>query len=70
MQQHSLDLTSLVFGLVFVGAGSLLLVGRLDVLTQANWVVPVLLILVALAMLGFAGWSMWRNGRREPDEVQ
>ncbi len=58
MQRHPVDPVSLVFGLVFAAAGALLLANRLDLLTQARWLVPLLLIVVALAMFASASWSL------------
>jgi cytochrome c oxidase subunit IV len=51
MQRHPLDPVSLVVGAVFAVAGALLLVDRLDVLAQARWVLPLLLIVIAVVLL-------------------
>jgi cytochrome c oxidase subunit IV len=61
MQRHPADLISLIFGVLFAGAGSLMLVDRLDLLTQARWILPLLLIVLALAMLASASWSARRR---------
>ena len=65
MERHPLDSVSLVFGLVFVAAGALLLANRLDLVTQARWAVPVLLILVSLVTLA----SVWRSGRGRGEDL-
>ena len=51
MQRHPVDPVSLVAGVVFAVAGVLLLVDRLDVLAQARWVLPLLLIVIAIVIL-------------------
>jgi hypothetical protein len=61
MPRHSADRISLIFGGVFVGVGGLLLADRLDLLTQAHWVLPLVLILVALGMLASASRSLRRQ---------
>lgn len=68
MQRHPVDAVSLVFGLLFAAAGGVLVAGRLDVLTQANWLGPAVLIAVALAMFAAAAWSLRRpagDGRQD-----
>jgi hypothetical protein len=64
MQRHPADPVSLVFGMLFAGAGGLLLANRFDLLTQVRWLVPLVLILVALAMLASASWSLGRSDDR------
>jgi uncharacterized membrane protein YfcA len=51
MQRHPTDPISLVAGIVFAVVGALLLADRLPVVTQARWVAPLLLIVIAIAML-------------------
>ncbi len=68
MQRHPADAVSLVFGLLFAAAGGVLVAGRLDVLTQANWVLPSLLIAVALAMFAIAAWSLRQPGEGPREE--
>jgi cytochrome c oxidase subunit IV len=51
MQRHPADPVSLVAGVIFAVAGVLLLADRLDVLAQARWVLPLLLIVTAAVML-------------------
>jgi cytochrome c-type biogenesis protein CcmH/NrfF len=51
MQRHSTDPISLVAGIAFAVIGALLLADRLDVLAQARWVVPLLLIVIAISIL-------------------
>jgi cytochrome c-type biogenesis protein CcmH/NrfF len=51
MQRHPADPVSLVAGAIFAVAGVLLLADRLDVLAQARWVLPLLLIVIAVVML-------------------
>ncbi len=61
MQRHPADMLSLLSGAVFIVAGALMLANRLDVLTQAHWLLPLLLIVVALAMFASASWSARRD---------
>ncbi len=51
MQRHPTDLISLVAGVTFAVAGVLLLADRLDVIAQARWVLPLLLIVIAVVLL-------------------
>lgn len=51
MQRHSTDPVSLVAGVTFAVLGALMLADRLDVLTQARWLAPLLLIVIAIVML-------------------
>jgi cytochrome c-type biogenesis protein CcmH/NrfF len=51
MQRHPTDPVSLVAGVVFAVAGVLLLADRLDILAQARWVLPLLLIVIAVVLL-------------------
>jgi cytochrome c-type biogenesis protein CcmH/NrfF len=51
MQRHPTDPISLVAGVAFAVIGALLLADRLDVLAQARWVLPLLLIVIAIVML-------------------
>jgi cytochrome c-type biogenesis protein CcmH/NrfF len=51
MQRHPADPVSLVAGVAFAVAGVLLLADRLDVLVQARWVLPLLLIVIAVVLL-------------------
>ncbi len=61
MQRHPYDPISFVAGALLFVAGCLLVAGRLDVFTQATWLLPVLLIGVALTMFGAAAWSLRRT---------
>ncbi len=61
MERHPADLVSLGAGVALVALGAALLVNRFDLLSQARWVVPLLLIVVALAMLASASWSLPRR---------
>ena len=61
MQRHPVDPVSLVAGAIFAVAGVLLLVDPLDVLAQARWVAPLLLIVIAIAIL--VSVSPRRGGR-------
>ena len=54
MDRHVFDPISLFSGLLFAAFGSLLLAGQVDILTQAHWVVPLVLIAVAAALLATA----------------
>ena len=65
MQRHAYDPISLVCGVLLAAAGGLLVAGRLDVFTQASWLLPALLIAVALAMFGAAAWSLRRPHDRD-----
>jgi cytochrome c-type biogenesis protein CcmH/NrfF len=51
MQRHPIDPISLAAGVAFAVAGVLLLANRLDVLGQARWVLPLLLIVIAVVLL-------------------
>jgi hypothetical protein len=64
MQRHPTDPISFIFGVLFVGAGVLLLVDRLDLLTRAHLVLPLVLIVVALGMFASASWSLRRHDGR------
>jgi hypothetical protein len=58
MQRHPTDPVSLVFGAVFAGAGALLAADRVDLVSGGRWAWPLLLIVIALAMLASARpWS-------------
>jgi hypothetical protein len=61
MERHPADPVSLVAGIVFAVAGVLLLANRLDLLSQARWVGPLLLIVLAILML--VSVSPWRRGQ-------
>ena len=60
MRRHAFDPVSFLSGLVIAAAGWVLLAGRVDLLTQANWLAPALLILIAVAMLASALWTVRR----------
>jgi cytochrome c-type biogenesis protein CcmH/NrfF len=51
MQRHPTDPISLVAGVAFAVIGALLLADRLDLLAQARWVAPLLLIVIAIVIL-------------------
>ncbi len=51
MQRHDFDPIAFTFGVVFTGLGVLFMVGRLDVLSHAQWLWPGLLVLLGLAVL-------------------
>jgi len=51
MRRHPADLVSLMFGLLFLAAGSVLLSDHLDLLGDLRWAGPAVLIVVAMAML-------------------
>jgi amino acid permease len=63
MERHPADPISLVAGIVFAVVGALMLADRLDLLAQARWVVPLLVIAFAIAMLVTA--LPWRHHRAD-----
>jgi hypothetical protein len=63
MERHPADPVSLVAGIVFAVAGVLLLANRLDLLSQARWVGPLLLIVLAIVML--VSVSPWRRDQAD-----
>ncbi|MDQ2959613.1 MAG: hypothetical protein M3R48_00965 [Candidatus Dormibacteraeota bacterium] len=69
MRRHEVDMVSLGFGLVFTTGGVLLLLDRVDVLAQGRWVVPALLIAVALAILTSVLWPQLSRGGTGPDNA-
>jgi hypothetical protein len=60
MRRHAFDPVSFLSGLVIAAAGWVLLAGRVDLLTQANWLAPALLIVIAVAMFASALWTVRR----------
>ena len=54
MRAHRTSWASLVFGLIFAGAGVLLLTNGVSLITRLDWIGPILLILVALCLLASA----------------
>jgi hypothetical protein len=60
MRRHAFDPVSFLSGLVIAAAGWVLLAGRVDLLTQAHWLAPALLILIAVAMFASALWTVRR----------
>jgi hypothetical protein len=54
MHAHRTSWASLVFGLIFAGAGVLLLTNGVSLITRLDWIGPILLILVALCLLASA----------------
>ena len=61
MERHTTDAVSLTAGAVFTALGVVLLLNRLDVLSQGRWIVPILLIAVALAILVSVAWPATRG---------
>jgi hypothetical protein len=62
MPRHPADLLSLVFGALFLAAGSLMVANRVDLLGDLRWAGPVLLIVVAVAMLASLRWPSRPDG--------
>jgi len=60
MRRHVFDPVSFLSGLVIAAAGWILLAGRVDLLTEAHWLAPALLIVIAVAMLASALWTVRR----------
>jgi hypothetical protein len=60
MRRHVFDPVSFLSGLAIAAAGWVLLAGRVDLLTQAHWLAPALLIVIAVAMLVSALWTVRR----------
>jgi hypothetical protein len=54
MRPHRTSWGSLVFGLLFIGAGILLLTNGVDLVTRLDWVGPILLIAVAVCLIASA----------------
>jgi hypothetical protein len=54
MHAHRTSWASLAFGLIFAGAGVLLLTNGVSLITRLDWIGPILLILVALCLLASA----------------
>ena len=54
MTRHSTDPLSLFFGLVFAGAGAIVLADRVDLADRLRWAWPIVLIALALAMFASA----------------
>ena len=49
--------SSLIFGLIFVGAGVLLLTNGVSLVTRLDWIGPILLIVVAFCLFASAAGS-------------
>jgi hypothetical protein len=54
MHAHRTSWASLVFGLIFAGAGVLLLTNGVSLVTRLDWIGPILLILVAFCLFASA----------------
>jgi hypothetical protein len=54
MRSHRTSWASLAFGLLFVGAGVLLLTNGVDLATRLHWVGPIFLIVVAFCLIASA----------------
>ncbi len=54
MQGRRTNWSSLFFGLVFLGVSGLLLTGQADLVTRLRWAGPILLIVIALCLIGWA----------------
>ncbi|HEY8676649.1 MAG TPA: hypothetical protein VIO13_11885 [Candidatus Dormibacteraeota bacterium] len=74
MRRHPADLLSFVFGAVFLAAGSLVLFDHLPLVGDLRWAGPVLLIVIALAMLaslrGPSSGAMDTEATAPVDEVE
>ena len=58
--------SSFVFGLIFVGAGVLLLTNGVSLITRLDWIGPILLILVAFYLFASAVGSRPRPMQAAP----
>ena len=54
MHAHRTSWASLVFGLIFAGAGVLLITNGVSLITRLDWIGPIFLILVALCLFASA----------------
>ena len=54
MRLHRTSWSSLVFGLIFAGAGVLLITNGVSLITRLDWIGPIFLILVALCLFASA----------------
>jgi len=54
MQGRRTNWSSLFFGLVFLSVSALLLTGQVGLVTRLRWAGPVLLIVIALCLIGWA----------------
>lgn len=54
MQGRRTSWSSLFFGLVFLGVSALLLTGQVGLVSSLRWAGPILLILIALSLIGWA----------------
>jgi hypothetical protein len=54
MQGRRTSWSSLFFGLVFLGVSALLLTGQVGLVSRLRWAGPILLILIALSLIGWA----------------
>lgn len=66
MSMHETDVTSLVFGLVFVGLSVVWALVQTGVLTLAVLPLAIPIVLVAVGVVGVV--TAVRRGQREPDE--
>ncbi len=67
MQLHETDVTSLVFGLVFVGVAVVWGLAELGVITLATLPVALPVVLVVVGVIGVV--AAVRRGRTRDDEV-
>ena len=54
MQGRRTNWSSLFFGLVFLGVAALLLTGQVGLVTSLRWAGPLLLIVIAICLIGWA----------------
>ncbi|HAW10325.1 MAG: hypothetical protein ABSC16_11135 [Candidatus Dormibacteria bacterium] len=67
MQGRRTSWFSLFFGVVFLGVGALLLTGQVGVVTRLRWAGPILLIVIALCLIG---WAVAERPRPMPGAPQ
>jgi hypothetical protein len=67
MQGRRTNWSSLFFGLVFLGVAALLLSGQVGVVTSLRWAGPILLIVIALCLIG---WAVAERPRPAPSTPQ
>jgi hypothetical protein len=66
MQPHRISWSSLVFGLLFAGAGVLLITNGVSLVTRLDWIGPIVLILVALCLFASAVGDRARHVQAPP----